>query len=1092
MTISQQDESTRLGREAAGRLRLPGPPLGKPLPSRIGSLASSVERFASSLSRPVEIRRSLRGPGSHEDSVRPPRWWTGDTPQSGEASAPPQWLRRTRRVDPRELPARQLPRAAHAVPNEQTYTPGGIVNGLHAEVARVRRMNDVVAAGSMLTSADRSRLGAATAARRRAEAVRSATPYSSAGRPASRTPSVDTAPPGSPDAGRPDGGSGTDGVAAKPAAAKAAAPTREQSPSEATAPQPSSPAPASGGAATKFAAAKAPSVAPTLHRSAAGAPSAPPASAASPASPAPPTPSAPSPVGEGPSASGSTAPSDGTATGPSDSEGPGGEGPGGADAMAAASPSPSATSSSGGPNPRASFQLRPVASRLAASVSRGEAVRMPAALRRSVAGNEVVHAAGPRLIDQSVPVTAAAGVGHEPTSATGVVRRLARGRAELARVEQQLATARRAASATATQPRADETATQPRPGETAPATVTPIRRSSIASFPGARPGAEPSPAADAAPGAARVTGPQQQDAVVRRLPATSTPAPAPAEASAEATVAAPPSPASSSSPASAESAVAASGSPAAKPASLTIARSVSAGQLSQVSGAWAAENLAGGSPSLAGLGVAMPDLLATQRVGRSAEGPMPSSFSPSTEIRPATAAITGSSASSAGKLVSSRDAAKYAVRRRAFGTPAAGAGHVPLLTPTLRRSTVESVAPQSAGTAPADASAAQQPADGARSRANAPATSSPVAPPRGAPSLRREAETPATARQAEAGTLRRTAESPSPSVQPSPSSSPSAAAAASPAAEAAAHPAPSSPSPSSPSLPPSPIRRALRPGVPGIAPPSSAPTLRRLAEARETRELRRSAGVPPTSTPRTDSPAARAGGAPRPSSTPGVPDVLRRTPAASPRALRHEHAHEAAAELRHADHVRRVAATESSQAPAPVGGSPAALRRSPNGAGPLPKPPAARAPGLGTRAPDVADSPSGAPWVSRPSALMPAPPRGAGAASPQPNELRRRFQPEPEASGGSRGSDLLQRTAHLFDDSPALEVDGPMSGISPAFGEALAQLAELQQRNAGSAVAAMPEGADLERIVDAVVDRIEERVVDELERRGRRNGRGGF
>jgi hypothetical protein len=71
-----------------------------------------------------------------------------------------------------------------------------------------------------------------------------------------------------------------------------------------------------------------------------------------------------------------------------------------------------------------------------------------------------------------------------------------------------------------------------------------------------------------------------------------------------------------------------------------------------------------------------------------------------------------------------------------------------------------------------------------------------------------------------------------------------------------------------------------------------------------------------------------------------------------------------------------------------------------------------------------------------------------------------------------------------------LEVGSDMSGISPAFGEALAQLAELQQRNTASTPPPMPVGADLERIVDAVVDRIEERVVDELERRGRRNGKG--
>ncbi|MFC6342261.1 hypothetical protein ACFP8W_09750, partial [Nocardioides hankookensis] len=53
----------RLGRDVVRRMRLPGPPLGQPLPSRIGSLASSVSRFAAATSRPIDVRRALIGPG---------------------------------------------------------------------------------------------------------------------------------------------------------------------------------------------------------------------------------------------------------------------------------------------------------------------------------------------------------------------------------------------------------------------------------------------------------------------------------------------------------------------------------------------------------------------------------------------------------------------------------------------------------------------------------------------------------------------------------------------------------------------------------------------------------------------------------------------------------------------------------------------------------------------------------------------------------------------------------------------------------------------------------------------------------------------
>jgi len=179
----------RLGRDVVRRMRLPGPPIGTPLPSRIGSLASSVTRFAAATSRPVDVRRALIGPGPHglAGSSAPPRWWTPvasapDSPAAapdsaaGEvrrtpAAAAPAWLAPARPVAIRRLPERSLPRAAREVPNEGTWTPGGIVGGLRGEVARVRRLEEVVAVGPMLTQTDRAKLNAGLAARNAQQAA---------------------------------------------------------------------------------------------------------------------------------------------------------------------------------------------------------------------------------------------------------------------------------------------------------------------------------------------------------------------------------------------------------------------------------------------------------------------------------------------------------------------------------------------------------------------------------------------------------------------------------------------------------------------------------------------------------------------------------------------------------------------------------------------------------------------------------------------------------------------------------------------------------------------------------------------------------
>ncbi len=158
-------EASQFGRGIVTRLRVPGPPRIRRRPALIGSLASSCSRFASATARPVAVRRSLGGPevvrvrSFRDANVAPPRWWTGPEPEVEEPGAPtpaPPAIRRESAAA--ALPARGLPKAVRRVPNEQTYTPGGIVAGLHAEVVNVRRSDATVAAGPMLMNHDRVRL----------------------------------------------------------------------------------------------------------------------------------------------------------------------------------------------------------------------------------------------------------------------------------------------------------------------------------------------------------------------------------------------------------------------------------------------------------------------------------------------------------------------------------------------------------------------------------------------------------------------------------------------------------------------------------------------------------------------------------------------------------------------------------------------------------------------------------------------------------------------------------------------------------------------------------------------------------------------
>jgi hypothetical protein len=202
-TEEAAEGATRLGREVAGRMRLPGPPRVRRRPARIGSIASSSMRFAAATARPIPVRRSLAGPEtvsvrSYRDAgVAPPRWWTPDADQhgadqaagqsSGTSAAP---VRRA--LVHEELPARGLPRAVRRVPDETTYTPGGIVAGLHAEVANVRRMDATRAAGPMLMAHDKARLTAP--ARRSTASATTATPPPRSGPPPGNAPGNGIAP----------------------------------------------------------------------------------------------------------------------------------------------------------------------------------------------------------------------------------------------------------------------------------------------------------------------------------------------------------------------------------------------------------------------------------------------------------------------------------------------------------------------------------------------------------------------------------------------------------------------------------------------------------------------------------------------------------------------------------------------------------------------------------------------------------------------------------------------------------------------------------------------------------------------------------
>ena len=150
-------DTTALGRAVYMRFRPPGPPLRRPRPAPIGSLASASTRFVASLARPPAVRRSLRGPAGDrllspaalsDAPVRPPRWWTSlghrtDADHGSAADLPPRGLR---------LMTQQGPAGNAGVRS----APGRIAGALVADVAPVRRYADVKAAGPMLTQRERA------------------------------------------------------------------------------------------------------------------------------------------------------------------------------------------------------------------------------------------------------------------------------------------------------------------------------------------------------------------------------------------------------------------------------------------------------------------------------------------------------------------------------------------------------------------------------------------------------------------------------------------------------------------------------------------------------------------------------------------------------------------------------------------------------------------------------------------------------------------------------------------------------------------------------------------------------------------------
>jgi hypothetical protein len=1077
MTTTPADPSApadlRLGRDVVRRMRLPGPPIGRPLPSRIGSLASSLTRFAAATSRPVDVRRALIGPGPHglAGSTAPPRWWTpvapeadapaaASEPAAGEvrrtpAAATPAWLTPARPVAIRRLPERSLPRAAREVPNETTWTPGGIVGGLRGEVARVRRLEEVVAVGPMLTQTDRAKLNAGLAARstQQAAAQQATSQPTVARRATTRTPRQSATASSAPSASEPS--------------------TAPSVPSGSVAPAGSA-APVGGASATVSAAGSAGSVAQ------------PPPGASS---------TGPAPVG-GASATVSAADSAGSVAQPPPGASSAGPAPvGGASATvpaadsagSVAQPPPGASPAGPAPSPvgtpirrvaRPSWQLRaqqsrfdglvrrtprghggaptsvgvgspaatPVSVGLSSVVSRlatPDRLRPPttspgpsSSLESSVRGPEVVAAAGPGLIAGGMDAPAT--VRRHAWSAGSLVMRQAAG----ARAEAGVLAASRPAESTAPP-------------------AAPSARSTAAA-----PGAAPAQASTAAPGTATSTtsapAARSAEPVVRRLPSAVGSAPVTA----------------------AESSAPSGGAQATVSSPDTVAGSPPAGP----SGAQATES---GPGTVAGSPPAGATTPATAEVRR-----LPRLWRRATDIRPATDVRSSIPA----PVV--RLAPDPASAPSAQATAATTVRRLPAASAPVTGTPAPSASPAAAAGTP-DAPATSSPA-----ATTSPAASSPTPTPTPTPTPAAEPATATTAAgtpTAPATTVRRSAI---------------------PVSRVGAHVASPGIAGADLGMPElMTIRRATSHGTdanrtlatgfgaPQTIRPAGSPVAAPVAAVGgETRLWRRTVtpsgavrgfGAPAASAA---SPAAMAGAAaagpaaraaaPAGGFAAGFATGRAAAAAGAPGVVGGNHS------ARAASPVRRTWQPWT-DAPAAAGTAPGAAPVTSFPAGP---PGAASAPTGRRPAPDVRRMTVAPPRISVAPSQPPAPPvpavgRPDSSAQPSSSPSAAAAQRRSSNTASGTGGSLVESTAHLFatPDAPlvrrAVQPGGPsMSSLSPSPASSNPPIRRLygQSSDSGTMSDETLSAAATDSLVDKVVERIERRVIEELERRGRSYGRGGF
>src|SRR5699024_1652278 len=117
----------------------------------VGRLGRASQQLAAGLARPGAFRRTVQTPSALRPgndaagTVAPPPWWTPEARQARRRGRSP--------VEPAThaptSPPRGLPRAVRRGPNQETRTPGGIVSSLVSHVARVRRLQEVIAAGQL-------------------------------------------------------------------------------------------------------------------------------------------------------------------------------------------------------------------------------------------------------------------------------------------------------------------------------------------------------------------------------------------------------------------------------------------------------------------------------------------------------------------------------------------------------------------------------------------------------------------------------------------------------------------------------------------------------------------------------------------------------------------------------------------------------------------------------------------------------------------------------------------------------------------------------------------------------------------------------